>query len=640
VAEHLPGVNPGLPQALHDYLAEELYQAAPSNLQRPIALLSLIPGRITVDLAHATLGPPVGEVLETAERLGFINSTSQGEWELHPLLRDFLQGKLMSVAADDVQPATARIVQRLNASERWEEAFAVIERFGSNRDFEGLLDRALSPLLLSGRVETLQYWLMFAARRQIDSALVDLAEAEVAGRLGLLARSDIHASRADRRLTEADARTPQLLLLRGRNAILRDRYDIALGAYDHARRVARTPYDQRAALWGSFISKRFLEEAGTAEVVAEMADLPDESVEGVLRLANARFQTHCLLEGEVPILDDMFAALEMIDEANDPQVITAFLQALGYGLLLCGRYDEGIRIARRELDEAQRYRLSFVIPSARSILAFCELGLGNFATARTSFDTVEREARELHDVHNTLNARVGRARILLAYDLALDAMEETRNCPPLVSPGMYGEYVGTHAIALACAGRTEEAAAAATQVERASRSFEARSTAACARAILALRTGTSAGVEAAQQYLLVAATAGHIDGLIAGYRAYHPLLAAGAEAESLKAVLAEAVRSGRDISLALAAGIWLPEHASSQPELTPREREVLHLIARGITNREAAKALFISEATVKVHVRHIFEKLGVRTRTEAALRVVTDGGHAAPSARATKPEDS
>jgi two-component system NarL family response regulator len=86
--------------------------------------------------------------------------------------------------------------------------------------------------------------------------------------------------------------------------------------------------------------------------------------------------------------------------------------------------------------------------------------------------------------------------------------------------------------------------------------------------------------------------------------------------------------------------MWLPEHAPSQPELTPREREVLHLVALGITNREAAKALFISEATVKVHVRHIFEKLGVHTRTEAALRAVTDVGYAAPRARAAKPEDS
>jgi DNA-binding NarL/FixJ family response regulator len=49
--------------------------------------------------------------------------------------------------------------------------------------------------------------------------------------------------------------------------------------------------------------------------------------------------------------------------------------------------------------------------------------------------------------------------------------------------------------------------------------------------------------------------------------------------------------------------------------------EVLGLIARGMRNAEIAKALFISQSTAKVHVRHILEKLGVRTRAEAVLRL-------------------
>jgi DNA-binding NarL/FixJ family response regulator len=53
--------------------------------------------------------------------------------------------------------------------------------------------------------------------------------------------------------------------------------------------------------------------------------------------------------------------------------------------------------------------------------------------------------------------------------------------------------------------------------------------------------------------------------------------------------------------------------------LSPRESEVLDLVAQGLSNRAIAQRLFISEVTVKVHVRHIFEKLGVRTRTQAAL---------------------
>ncbi len=53
-------------------------------------------------------------------------------------------------------------------------------------------------------------------------------------------------------------------------------------------------------------------------------------------------------------------------------------------------------------------------------------------------------------------------------------------------------------------------------------------------------------------------------------------------------------------------------------ELSPREREVLELVARGKTNREIAEVLVISDATARNHVSHILEKLGMSRRSEAA----------------------
>lgn len=56
--------------------------------------------------------------------------------------------------------------------------------------------------------------------------------------------------------------------------------------------------------------------------------------------------------------------------------------------------------------------------------------------------------------------------------------------------------------------------------------------------------------------------------------------------------------------------------------LSTREIEILELLAKGLSNRQIAKALFISEATVKTHLVHIFGKLGVETRTGAVAAAV------------------
>ena len=68
-------------------------------------------------------------------------------------------------------------------------------------------------------------------------------------------------------------------------------------------------------------------------------------------------------------------------------------------------------------------------------------------------------------------------------------------------------------------------------------------------------------------------------------------------------------------------------------DLTPRESEVLRLIAAGKSNREIARALFVSEATVKTHVNRIFAKTGSRDRTQA-MRYAYTHGYADPRLRA------
>ena len=111
-----------------------------------------------------------------------------------------------------------------------------------------------------------------------------------------------------------------------------------------------------------------------------------------------------------------------------------------------------------------------------------------------------------------------------------------------------------------------------------------------------------------------------------------PLRQAWATARGLLArpLLAEVEMLSRRARIALApelAATGEGENAAAQPAPlgdklgTPREREVLALVAEGRTNRQIAQALFISDKTASVHVSNILAKLGVANRAEAAATV-------------------
>lgn len=118
-------------------------------------------------------------------------------------------------------------------------------------------------------------------------------------------------------------------------------------------------------------------------------------------------------------------------------------------------------------------------------------------------------------------------------------------------------------------------------------------------------------------YLLKAAPQAEI---LAGVRA----VAAGETvlAPSIAAKLVQRVRT--DAANASAAA-GAASAASAAPSLSPRELEVLRLVAAGHSNPRIATQLFIGEATVKTHLLHVFEKLDVSDRTRAVTRAMELG---------------
>jgi DNA-binding NarL/FixJ family response regulator len=121
-------------------------------------------------------------------------------------------------------------------------------------------------------------------------------------------------------------------------------------------------------------------------------------------------------------------------------------------------------------------------------------------------------------------------------------------------------------------------------------------------------------------------TSSNFNALVSAYRGYPPLLIHLWAEPSRRTVLSNVLGRASDAGFARDLGLegYVSDPLRKTSPLSPRESEVLELIAQGLTNREIARQLFISEATVKVHVGKVLEKLGVRSRTEAAIRAAED----------------
>jgi DNA-binding NarL/FixJ family response regulator len=107
--------------------------------------------------------------------------------------------------------------------------------------------------------------------------------------------------------------------------------------------------------------------------------------------------------------------------------------------------------------------------------------------------------------------------------------------------------------------------------------------------------------------------------LDAGAMAY---LTKDASADELIEALQAVARGRRFLPPALSG---LLRERLEADELTPREAEVLALLAQGLSNREIGERLEIAEKTVRIHLTHIFDKLGVADRTQAVLTAIHRG---------------
>jgi DNA-binding CsgD family transcriptional regulator len=195
---------------------------------------------------------------------------------------------------------------------------------------------------------------------------------------------------------------------------------------------------------------------------------------------------------------------------------------------------------------------------------------------------------------------------------------------------MKGEVLSCRALALATIGRLSEASDLVEIASSCTRGIETQTLRHAVTAICALKGRSSDLMDVCEALVEHAFEAGAVDISVTAYRANPELLAALLASRRLRDQVIFLIRRAGDDERVAALGSSFASLVDPATTLSPREREVYDLVCEGLSNAEIARQLYISESTVKVHVHHVFDKLGIRSRTALVLNAAR-GRYAAPA---------
>ena len=610
-----------LPTALYDYFAEELYQAAEPGVRWGLCQLA-IPPSIDTELAQFLFGAETaGLVLDHAVRLGIV-APDRGSFDLHPLLRRFLETKLDELGRGVAYPAVEKVVEFLIDRKRWDEAFSLVLQFGVRPLLVRLVEAAWHDLLSEGRVATLARWLDHGEELRARSPILDFARAQVAFREAAYSQAEGLALAAVSALGRQHPFTSQAYTRAGQSAHFEAREETAFEHHRNATQTARTHKDMAEALWGEFVSGLELERSEAAETFEKLAALGSISASESIRLGAGRLFLAVRIGTGLP--PELFSVGAVAEQVDDPLVRLSFLHARGAAFAFAGRYEEALAAVTEHIAELEKYRLVFALPHSYLQKALAFQGLRKYREAQSCLDIAVRLAPG--ESYVTLSASTIRTLICLnSGDVEGARRQLGSDIYDLPLPGLRGECLACRALALACSGEKEtvEALRHADLATQASRAIEPKVIAAFAKAVVACSQGDPGADAAVHEAFLLVRSSSNFNNLVRAYRAYPPLAEVLATIDDVRPELASAmIRAGDDewaqrLDLSISATSRRP---TPESELSPREGEVYELLSQGLSNKAIAQALFISEATVKVHVRHILEKLGVSTRTQAAIK--------------------
>jgi DNA-binding CsgD family transcriptional regulator len=318
------------------------------------------------------------------------------------------------------------------------------------------------------------------------------------------------------------------------------------------------------------------------------------------------------------VADGLHAARGLIKHARDPFTTTNLLNISTHIAVLLARYGQALDLAGELLAEASASGLDFAADHALVDRLAALVGQRKLSAAQATLNTLQEYAdRSSPVVEWSTYLQAIRLRTALG-DLARASSLLEREAPKSLPMVTLGEYLAQRGLVATALG---DYRAAETAFDGARKCRGVSNTAFLCRlgdAALRLRRTDGESSQTCVAALLAAFECGHLDAVVTAVRAVPELICAGASDPRCARALTQILHASCDIDLGRRAGLVMARELRPRERLSPRERDVYELVVQGRTNKQIANTLFISESTTKVHVRHIFEKLGVRTRAEAA----------------------
>lgn len=606
-----------LPDTLYDYLATELIQGASAEAQDGATIVALASVQ-EVETARILLGPAAEERLAAAEARGLLALVAgRHRIAMHPLIRELVVERFRSDstrAGNVAELAPVAIEHRL-----WSEAQAIAEA-APNADFiSRVLAAALPDLLRGGRVTSVRKWVELGRSAGAQSALLDYAEAELSLRDGATLRAYGLGVRAAEEL-EGDL-AARAHLVAAQAAHLTERPASTATHAELATQLANSPETREGAAWVRFLSSLDLQSEDLGRLLDEYRAIARHGVDQSLTAATGAVALAHLEGGLFEALDTAEVALSVVHGDADPVRHTALLSSYSYALVTAGRYETALKTAQHLIEVANGYELEFPLRYAAFDKASALIGLRQFGLAGRVLSALEKQTRDDTGTYFVGNLAIRRARLYASVGDAERGLEVLTPGPAGGwIPATCGEYLGLRALLLAATKQFAEGTAAASEALSRSRGIETRSLALMAQALIALHSDGHA-----DELVDAAIETEALDPIVIGLRVSPDLARHVASRRDRREWLQRLLIKSADISLAAAVGLHVPRAARRGQLLSARESEIHQLIAQGLTNEEIAKLLFISLSTTKVHVKHILDKLGVRSRVEAARLLDDDG---------------